>query len=85
MNQHEGAIAPPNNVRLALGRYKFTPDLDAKISNALSAQADYGGKVEYESLESALRHFKDLSLLEPESVEFEDVSSLESAGHVFLK
>jgi len=61
LNQHEGAIAPPDNVRMALGRYKFTPDLDAKTSNALSAQADYGGTVEYESLESALRHFEGLS------------------------
>ena len=84
LNQHDGTMAPPENVRLALAHFKFTPDLDSKISYALSSKADDSDSVEFLFLKSALRHFEDLSLLGPESVEFEDVSSLESTGHVFL-
>ena len=84
LNQHDGAMAPPDNIRLTLGYYKFTPDLDSKIFDALSSETHHSDSVEYDFLKSALQHFEDLSLLGPESVEFEDVSSLESAGHVFL-
>ena len=84
LNQHDGTMAPPDNVRLALAHFKFTPDLDSKISYALSSKANNSDSVEYLFLKSALQHFENLSLLGPESVEFEDVSSLEFAGHVFL-
>jgi hypothetical protein len=84
LNQHGGTMAPPDNVRLALAHFKITPDLDSKISFALSSKADDSDSVECPFLISALQHFEDLSLLGPESVEFEDVSSLEFAGHVFL-
>ena len=84
LNQHDGAMAPPDNIRLTLGYYKFTPDLDSKIFDAPSSETHHSDSVEYDFLKSALQHFEDLSLLGPESVEFEDVSSLESAGHVFL-
>ena len=46
LNQPGGTMAPPHNVCLALARYKFTPDLDSKISHALSSDAHPGESVE---------------------------------------
>ena len=84
-NGHNANVPPPENVQLAFAHYKFTPDLDSKISYALSSNAYYSNSVEYVFLDAALRYFEDLPLVGPESVKFKDVTSLEKAGHIFVR
>ncbi len=84
-NQHDGNVAPPAALRLAFAHCKFTPDLDAKISHALTSRAYFDSSAEYVFLDAVLRHYENLPLVGPESVEFENAASLESAGHMFAR
>ena len=88
-NQHDVTVPPPDNVRLSFAHYKFTykftPDLDAKISYALTSKAYFNASAEYVFLDAALRHIENVSLIGPETVEFENAASLETAGHMFLR
>lgn len=83
-NQHDGNVAPAENIRLAIAHHKFTPDLDEKISYALESKSYFGASEEYVFLQAALRYLGDIPLVGPESVKFENVGSLESAGHLFV-
>ena len=84
-NQHDVTVPPPDNVRLSFAHHKFTPDLDAKISYALTSKAYFNASAEYVFLDAALRHIENVSLIGPETVEFENAASLETAGHMFLR
>jgi hypothetical protein len=73
---------PPRATDLspALAHFKFYPDLDAKIDNALREKQYYGGSVEYSFLKAAIELFGGETLIGPETRRFEGPESLERAG-----
>ncbi|HXQ14408.1 MAG TPA: glycosyltransferase family 2 protein [Caulobacteraceae bacterium] len=78
---HEVSAAPrASDLSAALAHFKFYPDLDAKIDNALREKQYYGGSTEYAFLKAAIELFGQESLLGPEARRFEGPQSLEQAG-----
>lgn len=78
---HEVSVAPrATDLSAALAHFKFYPDLDAKIANALREKQYYAGSVEYSFLKASIDLFGRESLLGPEARRFEGPESLERAG-----
>ena len=78
---HEISVAPRAiDLSPGLAHFKFYPDLDAKIDNALRQKQYFGGSVEYAFLKAALELFGGESLVGPETRRFEGPHSLEQAG-----
>jgi hypothetical protein len=78
---HEISVAPrATDLSAALAHFKFYPDLDAKIDNALREKQYYGGSIEYAFLKAAIELFGGENLVGPETRRFEGPRSLERAG-----
>jgi hypothetical protein len=78
---HEVGAAPQAGaLSAALAHFKFYPDLDAKIDNALRERQYYGGSSEYAFLKAAIELFGGESLVGPQARRFEGPHSLERAG-----
>ena len=78
---HEISVAPrATDLSTALAHFKFYPDVDAKIDNALREKQYYGGSVEYAFLRAAIELFGGETLVGPETRRFEGPQSLERAG-----
>ena len=65
---HEINVAPrATDLSVALAHFKFYPDLDAKIENALAQKQYFGGSVEYSFLKTAIELYGRDSLVGPET------------------
>jgi hypothetical protein len=77
---HEISVAPREaDLSTALAHFKFYPDLDAKIDDALREKQYQAGSVEYSFLKAALELFGQDNLVGPETRRFEGARSLERA------
>jgi hypothetical protein len=78
---HEISVAPrPTDLAPALAHFKFYPELDAKIDNALREKQYFGGSIEYAFLKAVIELFGAESLVGPETRRFDGPQSLERAG-----
>jgi hypothetical protein len=78
---HEVSVAPrATDLSPALAHFKFYPELDAKIDNALREKQYYAGSVEYTFLKAAIELFGGDNLVGPETRRFDGPQSLEQAG-----
>lgn len=77
---HELSVAPEIPFSAALAHFKFYPDLDAKMAQALSEAQYAGGSAYYRVLATALRLLGDQSLRAPVTRTFAGADSLQAAG-----
>ncbi len=80
MGDHEISVPPSPEVTAAIAHFKFYPDLDAKIEQALREKQYHGGSLEYGFLKAAIELFGRDSLIAPETRRFDGPESLERAG-----
>ncbi len=76
-------MTPPFDIELALAHFKFGPDLDTKIAEALATNIHYLGSIEYRFLDAAVRRFNDDDLRFERSRGFDGTRSLAKAGFIF--
>lgn len=81
---HEVNVQPPFDIELALAHFKFGPDLDGRIADALISRSYFRSSQEYEFLKVAIDVLATESLVYPGSMEYLGPQSLEAAGFVFV-
>jgi len=82
LNAHQVNARPPVGLELCLAHFKFTPDIDEKISQSLQRRQHYLNSIEYRFLDAAFSCLGDAKLVYEDSVEFDGPASLEAAGHL---
>jgi hypothetical protein len=81
---HSVNIQPPIDVELALAHFKFGPDLDGRIADALLSRNCYRGSIEYDFLKAAVDVLSTELLVFGGSARYAGPTSLESAGLCFV-
>lgn len=81
---HSVNIQPPFDVELALAHFKFGPDLDGRIADALLSRSYFQGSIEYDFLKAAVDTLSNESLVFGGSARYAGPASLESAGFCFV-
>ena len=81
---HEVNVQPPFEIELALAHFKFGPDLDGRIADALISRSYFRSSQEYEFLKLAIDVLATESLVYPGSMEYVGPQSVEAAGFVFV-
>lgn len=76
---HSINLKPSLNIMGTLAHFKFTPNIDEKVSRAIESKAYHNNSVNYLFYKHALEHLSDESLLSPVSVKFTGVESLEKS------
>jgi Glycosyl transferase family 2 len=84
-NAHDVSVEPPDEVQLALAHFKFFPELDLRVQEALSRDGHFQGGVEYRFLQAVLELFPDEELVCPASVEYRSPDDLERVGLIWAK
>ena len=84
VNSHSVNVTPPLDIELALAHFKFGPDLDAKVAEALADRNYYLGSIEYRFLAEAIRRFDGDDLLGERSRRFDGARSLADAGFIVM-
>lgn len=79
-NDHEIDVQPETTLMGTLAHFKFSPDLDYKITWALESNSYYKSSMEYRFLQAALQHLDDESLICESTRTYENVDSLVSAN-----
>ncbi len=79
-NAHMVNRQPPFDIEVALAHFKFGPDLDGKITDALKRQQYYLGSIEYRFFEAAIRLFGRDDLRHSETALISDRAALTEAG-----
>lgn len=79
INDHEITLKPKTDVMASLAHFKFTPDLDKKITWALDSKSYYNQSIEYRFLEAVIKQFDQQSLLNEKTCRYENVESLVKA------
>lgn len=84
VSSHSVNVTPPPDVELALAHFKFGPDLDGRIADALARRNYYLGSIEYRFLDAVLRRFEDEDLLCARSRRYQGAASLAEAGFIVM-
>ncbi|HUZ13908.1 MAG TPA: glycosyltransferase family 2 protein [Caulobacteraceae bacterium] len=79
-NDHELSVAPRPHFTAALAHFKFYPDLDDKIEQALARRQYYNGSMEYAFLKAATETLGRESLIAAQTRRYDGAASLEAAG-----
>ena len=82
---HGVNVAVPAGLQLALAHFKFYPELDQRIHQALSREGHFQGGIEYRFLRKVLDLLPDEPLLLAESVEYRSPADLERVGLTWSK
>jgi hypothetical protein len=82
---HSLTVKPPVEVQLALAHFRFYPELDRRIAEALELKNHSRASQGYRFLAAAVEHLGDEKLVSAESVKFTGASSLEEAGLMFSR
>ncbi|MBI1182055.1 MAG: hypothetical protein GC201_16035 [Alphaproteobacteria bacterium] len=81
-NAHAVNRVPPFDVEVALAHFKFGPDLDAKIADALATRAHYLESIEYEFLHAVTERFGAVDIRCDRTRRFDEPGALAAAGMV---
>lgn len=81
-NAHTVNRQPPVGVEIALAHFKFGPDLDAKVRDALAVRQHYLQSIEYLFLDAALRLLAAEDLRYEGTRRFDEPGALAAAGLV---
>jgi hypothetical protein len=73
---------PPFDVEVALLHFKFGPDLDGKVRQALRSGSHCLQSMEYRFLDAALRLLEHEDLRGPGTRRLDEPGALQRAGHV---
>ena len=76
---HALSVVPANPIEAALAHFKFYPDLDAKIAQALTERQYVAGSVQYELLKASIDLMGEESLVTWETCAYDGPASLEAA------
>ncbi|MBI5276959.1 MAG: glycosyltransferase family 2 protein [Burkholderiales bacterium] len=79
-NSHVVNRQPPFGVEVALAHFKFGPDLDGKIAQAIQGGHHYLGSIEYRFLRAAVRALGNEDLRYPGTRDLREPLALEAAG-----
>lgn len=79
LGDHEISVPPRPDAAAALAHFKFHPDLDAKIDQALREKQYRDGSIDYRFLKAAIELLGRESLIGAETRRFEGPESLERA------
>jgi hypothetical protein len=82
-NTHSINAPVPADIRLGIAHFKFYPDLDRKIEDALATNGYARGSFEYRVLDFAIRAIPDQSLLFERSMRFRSPQDLERERLMF--
>lgn len=81
---HSVNIQPPFDVELALAHFKFGPDLDGRIADALISRSYFRGSIEYDFLKAVIDTVGSEPLVYDGSARYAGPASLEAAGLCFV-
>lgn len=76
LDDHVINIHPNSNLKGALAHFKFTENLDQKITYALATNSYFGNSMEYHFLEKILQKYNSISLIDENSRLFTGSQSL---------
>jgi hypothetical protein len=82
-NSHVASIPPYTGTQVALAHFKFYPDLDIKIEEALETNFYQGNSYYYRLLKRYMPAFESRSLIALVSRKYEEPKDLENAKLVF--
>jgi hypothetical protein len=85
INSHSTNTTPPMDLELALAHFKFHPDIDRTVADALATNSHYLQSIEYHFMKAALAAFGDRDLLCGDTRRFEGPASLEAAGLSWIR
>ena len=84
-NAHGVNITVSDDIQLGLAHFKFYPELDKRVHQALSREGHFQGGVEYRFLRKVLELLGDEPLIFRGSVEYRSPSDLERVGLIWSK
>ena len=80
IGDHEISVPPTSGPAVALAHFKFYPNLDDKIADAIERGQYYNASMEYFFLQAAVARLGSENLRGPESVRYDGPTSLMLAG-----
>jgi hypothetical protein len=82
IDNHKVNASPQLHTNVALAHFKFCPDIDAKVREAVLRRQYYNASIEYRFLEAVFELLNDTSLLSAQTRKFLSPKSLEEAGYL---